>query len=161
MSPRTFMNRPRRTRRRRANHLAVALYVNAAVLVGILAVLLGRDANPPILSAAFGQAQPAGIAGGGGLFLMPAQFSNNVFGCYIMDVDQQTLCAYMATGSPQQLKLIAARDIRYDRRLRNYNTRDPSPQEVQDLVAKEAASGRVVDRPPPQPQSPEQPPQSK
>ena len=90
---------------------------------------------------------------------MPAQFSGNIYGCYILDVDQQTLCAYTVSGSPQKLKLIAARDIRHDRRLRNYNTETPSPQEVQDLVAKEAASGRVIDRPTPPAVSPEQPPQ--
>lgn len=125
------------------------------MLVAILAVLLGRESHPPMLPMAFGQAQPPGIAGGAGLFIMPAQFSQTVWGCYVMDVDQQTLCAYTASGSPPKLRLVAARDIRHDRRLRNYNTSDPSPAEVQDLVAKEAASGRVINRPTPQAISPE------
>ncbi len=147
----------------RRNPVAVALYVNAGVLVAILAVLLARDSSQPMLPGAFGQAQTAGAgaAGGAGLFLMPAQFSGNLWGCYIMDVDKQTLCAYTVSGSPPQLRLIAARDFHWDRGLKNYNTPTPSPQEVQDLIAKEAASGRVTDRPIPPPTSPEQPPQSK
>jgi len=59
------------------------------------------------------------------------------------------------------LRLVAARDFRFDRRLRNFNTRDPSPQEVQELIGKEGSSGRVIDRPPPRPVSPEQPAPSK
>jgi hypothetical protein len=147
-------------RPRHRNPVAVALYVNAAMLVAILAVLVARDSHPTMVPMAMGQAQQPAIAGGAGLFVMPAQFSGNVWGCYILDVDQQTLCAYNVTGSPPKLKLIAARDFRYDRRLRNYNT-DVSPQEVQDLVAKEQASGRVIDRPTPPPVSPEQPQQPK
>src|SRR5687768_13512743 len=98
-------------RPRRRNPLAVALYLNAAVLVAILAVLLARDSHQPMLPMAFGQAQPA-IAGGAGVFVMPAQFSDKVWGCYIIDVDQQTLCAYTVSGSPPQLKLVAAREFR-------------------------------------------------
>ena len=148
-------------RPRHRNPIAVALYLNAAVLVAILAVLLARDSHQGMLPMAFGQAQPAGVAGGAGVYLMPGQFSSNLWGCYIIDVDQQTLCAYTVSGSPPQLKLVAARDFRYDRRLKNYNTPSPTPQEVQELVAKEASSGRVINRPPQQPPSPEQPPQTK
>jgi len=159
MAPQMFrMKRPRRR-----NPIAVALYVNAGLLVAVLAVLLARDSGSAMLPSAFAQAQQQqqpGIAGGAGVFIMPAQFSSNIWGCYIMDVDKQTLCAYMVTDSPRQLKLIAARDFRWDRGLKNFNT-GPSPQEIQDLVAKEAASGRVINRPSAQPTSPEQPAQSK
>ena len=41
----------------RRNPLAVALYLNAAALFAILAVLLARDSNPPLLPMAM--AQPA------------------------------------------------------------------------------------------------------
>jgi hypothetical protein len=132
----------------RSRHpLAWALYLNAALLAAVLVVLLSRDGSPRLVSLAAGQSaqQPsAPIAGGAGLFLMPAQFSENIWGCYIMDVDQQTLCAYTVTGNPPQLKLIAARDFRYDRRLKNYNTQHPTPQEVKDLVEKEQNDTRAV-----------------
>jgi hypothetical protein len=148
-------------RARRRHPVALALYLNAAVLLALMAVLLTRDSSPRLIPVALGQAaqqQPAPIAGGAGLFLMPAQFSENVWGCYIMDVDQQTLCAYTVSGSPPQLKLVAARDFRFDRRLKNYNTQHPSPQEVKELVEKELNDTRATAAPPapppPQPQTP-------
>src|SRR5688572_20621334 len=102
--PPTFMRRPRRR-----NPVAIALYVNAALLVAILGVLLARDSSQPMLPTALGQGQPPPIAGGNGVYLMPAQFSGSVFGCYIMDTSEQTLCAYTVSGSPPQLRLVAAR----------------------------------------------------
>jgi hypothetical protein len=143
---RAFMKRPSRQYPAR-NPVAIALYVNAAVLVAIGAVLLARDSAPSMLPTAIAQAQPAGIAGGAGIYLMPAQFSQSVWGCYILDVERQTLCAYTTSGSPPQLRLVASRRFTYDRELKNYNT-NPPPQEIQDLIAKEAAGGRVTDRPP-------------
>ena len=122
--------------------MAVALYVNAALLLAIVAVLIARDPAPALVSPAMGQIQPT-VGGGAGLYLMPGQFSTNVWGCYIMDVDQQTLCAYTVTGSPPQLRLVAARNFRYDRRLGNFNTPNPSPPEVKELVEKEQEQNRA------------------
>ena len=145
----------------RRNPVAVALYVNAGLLAAILlAVLVTRESTPSMLPAAFAQAQPPGIAGGAGIYLMPAQFSQTVWGCYILDVERQTLCAYTTSGSPPQLRLVASRSFTYDRALKNYNT-SPPPQEIQDLIAKEAAGMRTTERPPAQPTSPEQPAPSK
>jgi hypothetical protein len=131
-------------RRRRRNPVAIALYVNAAILLLILGVLLGRsDSTPPVLSsAALAQAQPA-IAGGAGVFIAPAQFSSNVWGVYLLDVDQQTICAYTVSGSPPQLRLTAARNFRYDRKLGNYNIAGPSANEVKELLEKEQAETRT------------------
>jgi hypothetical protein len=130
---------------RRRHPLALPLYLNAALLVVVLAVLLSRDNSPRLVPVAMGQVgqQPLAPAGGAGLFLMPAQFSENIWGCYIMDVDQQNLCAYTVTGNPPKLKLVAARNFRYDRRLANYNTDRPTPAEVKELVekAQEAVRG--------------------
>ena len=138
-------------RSRRRNPLVVALYLNATLLAAVLVALLARGSGGPVLTpAALAQAQPA-IAGGAGLFVMPAQFSSNVWGCYIMDVDQQTLCAYTVSGSPPKLRLIAARNFQYDRRLKNYNSDGLTPLEVKDLWEKEQADHRVVDRPAPTP----------
>src|SRR5436305_8141143 len=106
----------------RRNPIALALWANAILLAGILIVLLGRSNSPTFLPMAFGADEtaklplnPPPIAGGGGIFLMPGQFSQNIWGCYIMDVDRQTLCAYTVTGSPPTLRLVAARSFRYDR----------------------------------------------
>jgi hypothetical protein len=124
--------------------VAIALYVNAAILLLILGVLLGRSDSTSLVlsSAALAQAQPA-IAGGAGVFIAPAQFSSNVWGVYLLDVDQQTICAYTVSGSPPQLRLTAARNFRYDRKLGNYNIAGPSANEVKELLEKEQAETRT------------------
>ena len=138
-------------RLRRTTPIAYALWVNATLLAAILAVLVGRDGGIKLTPAALGQAQPVG---GGGLFLMPAQMSQSVWGCFVMDIDQQTLCGYAMTGSPQELKLVTARSFRYDRQLSSLNT-SPPPSEVRAMLEKEKASERVTGRDAPQPVSPE------
>ncbi len=136
MLPVIFMNPIRRT-----TPLTVALYLNAALLAGILLTMGSRSSIPQILPVAAGQIQPP-IAGGAGVFIMPAQFSTNLWGCYLMDVDAQTLCAYQYQPGEHQLRLMAARNFRWDRHLGNYNTANPSPAEVKDLVEKEQAGAR-------------------
>ena len=131
-------------RKRRRNPVAVALYVNAALLLAILAAVLARSDSPRGLSltpAAFGQAQQP-IAGGAGLFIVPGQFSQNIWGLYLLDVDQQTICAYSVTGSPPALRLMAARNFKYDRRLGNFNT-EPPPLEIKELGEKELSGTGV------------------
>src|SRR5437016_4172421 len=85
-----FMTSPPRT-----PPLCVALYFYAALLAVIAITMLARSTVPQFLPLAMAQ-QPAqqAIAGGAGVFIMPAQFSSNLWGCYLMDVDAQTLCAY-------------------------------------------------------------------
>ena len=138
--------------RRRRNPVAIALYVNAAVMLAIFGVLLSRSDAPPLTSAAIAQAlqhppaqQP--MAGGAGLFVVPGQFSANIWGLYLMDVDTQTICAYTVTGSPPQLKLIAARNFQNDRKLGNFNAGSPSPAEVKELVEKEQTPPRTPGAP--------------
>jgi hypothetical protein len=123
------MHRPRRRRQR---PLLIALYLNAAGLLAIAVALLTRQ---PVAMA---QNQPA-VAGGAGVFIAPAQFSDRNFGCYLMDVDQQTLCAYMFVPGEKQLRLMAARNFRYDRRLGAFNTDKPTPEEVRALIEKQDA----------------------
>jgi hypothetical protein len=136
------MKRPRRRHHR--SPVAVALYVNAALLAAILVALVARNRDTHALAfddVAWGQVQQP-IAGGGGLFVMPAQFSTNVWGCYVMDIDTQTLVAYTYTNGDRTLRLTAARNFRFDRQLAHFNT-EPPPLEVKGLVEKEKADDRV------------------
>jgi hypothetical protein len=126
--------------------LAKALWANCIVLVAILLVLLCRNQSPNIpsfVSAADAQQMP--IGGGAGVFIVPGQFSTNTWGCYIMDVDQQTLAAYQFYPGDKQLRLIASRYFRYDRKLKNFNT-TPPPDEVSQLVAREQDDARVKEQ---------------
>jgi hypothetical protein len=125
----------------RTTPLTIGLYLNAVLLIAILGTLLTRSNAPQFLPVAMGQTQQP-IAGGAGVFIMPAQFSTNLWGCYLMDVDAQTICAYQYLPGEHQLRLMAARNFTYDRRLKNYNTANPSPNEVKDLIEKEQAGVR-------------------
>jgi hypothetical protein len=132
------------------NRIATALWVNAAIMGAILMTLVLRQPSGTFLPLALGDdgrpgtLYPPPIAGGGGVFLMPAQFSTNVWGCYLMDIDKQTLVAYSCSGSPPQLRLTAARSFSYDLRLKNYNTEKPWPDEVKKLWEKQQAADRAA-----------------
>lgn len=136
---------PQPLQSRQTRSITVALYVNAALLAGVLLVLLARQTGgrSPFESVAWGQPAPQPIAGGAGFYLMPAQFDANRWGCYVMDVDAQTLVAYQynprgPTGNPV-LQLMAARSFRYDRQLENYNTH-PRPSDVRGLAQQQGTS---------------------
>jgi hypothetical protein len=121
------LNRPK-------NPVVLALWANAILLGGILAVLLARG-GPSLLPAAMAQYQPP-IAGGAGVFVMPGQLSREIWGCYLLDVDRQTLVAYEYQPGIHQLKFAAARTYKYDRELHDVNTSPPT-EEIRRLVEKE------------------------
>ncbi len=131
----------------------MALYANALLLAGILVVLLARNDAPHLVAPAFGQAQMP-IAGGAGLFVVPAQFSANTWGCYVMDVDSQTLCAYQFFPGDKYLHFIAARNFRYDRQLPDFNTQ-PSPDEIKQLVEKKQQGNAPAPKTPAAPANPQ------
>lgn len=122
--------------------LVPALFANAVGL-GLVAFALlshagGADIRwPAVLPAAYAQAPGGGIAGGAGVYVMPAQLSPKAWGAYLLDIDAQTLLVYTYTTDPRQLQLVAARSYRYDRRLQNFNTASPSPEEVRELLDRE------------------------
>jgi hypothetical protein len=129
---------------RRNRSLVIALYVNATLLLCILAALLARG-NSGAAFAAVPAPQP--IAGGANLYLMPAQFSANKWGCYVLDIDAQTLLAYYYSpkNDGTDLQLVAARKITYDRRLTNFNSTEPSWMEVKKWVDQAAEGIRGQD----------------
>lgn len=99
-----------------------ALYVNAALLLAILAALLSRG-RPIIVPPAGAQSAPEQpIAGGNGIFIMPCQLHPEVWGCYLLDTQRQTLCVYEYRAGEKALILSAARNFRFDLDLKNYNT---------------------------------------
>jgi hypothetical protein len=128
----------------RANkRLTVALWANALALALIAAALFARSGTPDFLPAAMAQNQLP-IGGAAGVFIVPGQFSTNTYGCYIMDVDAQTLCAYQYYPAEKQLRLVAARGFRHDRRLSNYNTLPP-PEDIKSLVEKQQQEIRAIE----------------
>jgi hypothetical protein len=136
------MKSPRRNR-----SLVVALYVNASLLLALLAAVLAGGRIPSVLPEAYAApAAPQPIAGGGGLYLMPAQFALNAWGCYVMDTDSQTLSAYVYFPGEKKLRLAASRLIRNDRKLQRFNSDNPTPDEVAGLLELEKAGRRDAPR---------------
>jgi len=132
-----------------AGAIAKALYLNAALLALILVVLLVRSNTPEFLPAALAQAQPS-VAGGNGLYVVPAQFHPQVWGCFLLNTDTQTLCTYEYEPGPGQLKLTSARDVRYDTQMKNFAT-TPAPWEVQSMVEQEKKNEQARQNPTPAP----------
>jgi hypothetical protein len=138
---------------RRHNPTTLALYAIAVLLLLNLVATLAKNGSPSFLSIAAAQNRQAPIAGGAGLFVMPAQLSNTVWGAYLMDVDRGTLCVYQYLPGSKRLELVASRQITYDRDLKNFNTQ-PAPQEIRELVEKEAQGLRANPNEPPAQRNP-------
>ena len=131
-------------RRDRQSRLTAALWANAAALALIGLALLLRPGGINLLPQA--QAQIP-VSGGAGLYLMPAQLANNVFGVYLLDVDRQTMMVYRyetGAGSSGTLRFLAARSVVNDRRLGQYNT-EPKPQDIKAVADAEQQTDRLRD----------------
>ena len=130
---------------KRFNPTIVALYTIAALLLANLIAVFCRGEGPSVLPSALAQRQPP-IAGGGGLFVMPAQLTRDTWGCYLMDVDRGILCVYKYYDGEKRLQFVASRNFTNDTKLANYNTLPP-PQDIAELVAKQNLGSRGA--PPP------------
>ena len=113
-----------------------ALWANAAMLALLALALFNRSGGDINLAQkAYGQAP--GIAGGAGVYIMPGQLAERTWGCFLLDVDSQTLTAYeYKPGPPSRLVLAAGRTYKQDRKLTNFNT-TPPPAEIQQIIERE------------------------
>lgn len=83
-----------------------------------------------------------------GVFLVPGQIAKDLWGVYLIDRRSGTLVLYMYDPNSRKLKLQAGRTFIYDRYLQNYNTDDPSPEDVARMI------GQAEFIRPPQPETP-------
>jgi hypothetical protein len=122
--------------------IVYALYVNGAILLAILLTLLGR--SRPGEGAAVAQAvtDQTPITGGNGIFVMPCQLHPEVWGCYLLDTQRQTLAVYEYRAGEKALVLSAARNFRFDLDLKNYNT-FPTWYDIQKAVQDAAQNQRA------------------
>src|SRR5688500_3704341 len=82
---------PPMRRPRRRSPVATALYLNAGLLGAVLVALLARGGGFGLTATAnAAQPNPPAIGVVGNLALMPAQFSSNTWGCYVLDADKRT-----------------------------------------------------------------------
>lgn len=59
----------------------------------------------------------------------------------MLDTELQTVCVYAMDLRKQRLRLVAARNFRWDFRLSAYNNEGPSPEEIR-RMAEEQLRGR-------------------
>lgn len=124
------------------NGLTKVLYLNGFGLLAIAAVLLLRGGGAESLPLGnIAQAQVP-IAGGGGVYLMPAQLASNIWGVYLLDTDEQTIMVYKADRGGERLTFEAARNFTNDRLIDNFNT-EPSPDEVKAIVERSRQTERL------------------
>ena len=106
-------------------------YVLAGILGALIAYLAGSFFAPaPTLAL-----PQEGRACDQGVMAVPAQVASDTYGLYLIDLQNQTILLY-SYGGPwsKGLRLLSARSFRYDRQLVDFNSGEPSPQDVRQLL---------------------------
>jgi len=73
------------------------------------------------------------------IIVVPVQVGRDAYGIAMVDMVGKTLWVYEinSRGAPDnRLRLLAARDWQYDQLLQQYNTAEPKPQQVRELLEK-------------------------
>lgn len=87
------------------------------------------------MSAAVAQSQPVGGGGKENVLVVAGQISPGIYGLYLIDYKNSTICVYQYSKSARKLKFLAARTYAYDVQLDAYNTpKEMSPAEVRKMV---------------------------
>ena len=109
--------------------IGIALLMNAVVLAWPKGdqtnVFSGRA-----LRAAF----PAPLASDHGTYVLPLRLADKSWGLVLVDRRQRVFCVYRFLENASRLRLVAARDYRYDLHLRDYNNTSPTPAQVKAMV---------------------------
>ena len=122
----------------------LAICANAVVLLLILLAITSRDGRLLPGSLAFGQYQlTPSVMPATGVTVMPGQLAPNTWGCYVIDPQNQTLSVYQFSPGEHELRLAAARDIQYDRKLGFFNT-TPAPSEIKEMLDRAAEPSRAA-----------------
>jgi len=122
------------------------LLLLVAVLSGFAAVLLlTRQGRPLAAQLATSHSQADILA-------LPVEFRPGYEGTALIDKENYTICIYQyqfTRPAHERLVLLAARSFRYDRQLADYNTAEPRPDQVKDILRRPTDT---ADQPPAEPQ---------
>lgn len=80
------------------------------------------------------QIVPSGASGHSGIRAFPVQMGRNLYGFVLLDPSRHTLAVYRLNGAVSRLRLMAARNYRYDLQLKDFNNSSPTPVEVKKLL---------------------------
>lgn len=105
----------------------------ACIIVGLACIfLVGSKFGYPINAQAQLQADIESK-----ILVIPVQIERDSYGLAMVDTSSQTLWIYELNShgpAHNRLKLLAARSWRYDRLLQQYNTTEPTPEQVKILL---------------------------
>lgn len=124
--------------------LALLGLASAAVIAAYLVVPLFAAGDEP------------SVAGSPAVSVVPIQTGPQTYGVAIVDVKNETICIYEINSRAatfNRLKLVAARSFRYDRLLESYNSAEPHPDQVRDIIRQASKIPAVNGNKPPVPES--------
>lgn len=129
------------------------LWVIAVLLAVVATALVARRDDSGFFRSAFAQTSglPRPMEGARGIYAFTGQISARSYGLFMLDVDTGTVWCYElqrtgTTGEPN-LKLLAARSWVFDRYLEEFNTADPIPSAVRDMVQQQRSNRAPATRP--------------
>jgi len=111
------------------SHRPMVQWVIVAVLLVIAACLVLELG----LGASWAAAQVTSV-GGNDMLVVGGQITKDSYGLYLVDMKRQSLCVYQWLPGTRKLRLMAARTLKYDVQLDEYNADKPTPSEVKRLV---------------------------
>lgn len=117
------------------------LWVIAGLLAVIALLLVFRGDAGSMQGTAWAQSvlpPRGGLEGGRGIYAFTGQLNARTYGLFMLDVDSGTVWCYeIQTVGPRnetRLNLVAARSWLFDRYLEEFNTGDPIPSAVREMV---------------------------
>lgn len=131
-----------------------ALWLIVVLLAVIATALLMRWDETAVLRSALAQTgafSSSGLDGTRGIYAFTGQISARSYGLFMVDVDTGTVWCYEiersgSSGEPR-LRLIAARSWVFDRYLEEFNTVEPIPSAVREMVQQQRSNRSPVTRP--------------
>lgn len=70
----------------------------------------------------------------GSIQAFPVQMGRSIYGFVLLDPRRHSLAVYRLDGDVSRLRLLAARNYRYDLRLKDFNNSSPTPVQVKKLL---------------------------
>ena len=101
------------------------------ILLGLIAGCLLAEL---VASVSTASAQLTSGASARGITAVAGQVTSDSYGLYLIDTENGTMAVYQWLPGIRKLRLMAARNYEFDLKLDEYNSDDPSPSEIKQLV---------------------------
>ena len=103
----------------------------------VIVVILSVIATCLVLELGFGASSATAqvtSVGGNDMLVVGGQITKDSYGLYLVDMKRQALCVYQWLPATRKLRLMAARTLKFDVQLDEYNADKPTPRDVKRLV---------------------------